>query len=222
MAGLCAVVTNSEKAGLIALLQVEDPGLRPRLGQHRVVLARGEEAAHLGLGVVEVAEVHAVGGADRDAGRVLALLHAVDAEGALVGVALGVHVAGVVGAGGEAGLAADALLLRDEDDPAPLVDVARPGGAAGHAGRVVAVVAPLRLDRHRELRVAALRGGGDPVAVHPLRGLVLRLAGDDAVHAADAAARVDDHAEARHVRPPCSRVTKLTFMPVPPMRGSVS
>ena len=44
--------------------------------------------------------------------------HAVHAEGALVGVALGVDEAGVVGTGGQAGLAADAQLGVDLDQPA--------------------------------------------------------------------------------------------------------
>ena len=102
-------------------------------------------------GVVEVAEVHAAGRADRDAGRVLALLHAVDAEGALVGVALRVDEARVVGAGGEAGLAADALVVVTSTMLAELVDVAGAGRAAGHARRVVAVVAALGADLHREV-----------------------------------------------------------------------
>jgi len=60
-------------------------------------LARAQQIVDPALRVVQVPEVHAVCRADRDAGRVLAVLHAVQAEGALVDVALRVHVARVVG-----------------------------------------------------------------------------------------------------------------------------
>ena len=148
--------------------------------------------------VVEIAERETVCRADGHARRVESVLHAMDAERALVGVPVRVHEARVVRARGQARLAADALVGRHEHDAAPVIHVARPGRAAGDAGRVVAVVAPLRADLHVERRKAADGLVRDPVAVEALRHAVLGLAGDHAVHAPDAQPGVDCHAVACH------------------------
>ena len=105
-----------------------------------------------------------------DAGGVLALLDAVDAEGALVDVAVGVHVAGVVRAGGDAGLAADALLRRRRGrSRRRRARAMAPVGQQVTHGGVVAVVAALRADRERELREAPRGSCVDPVAVSARR-----------------------------------------------------
>ena len=70
--------------------------------------------------------------------------------------------------------------------------------AAGDTGWRVAMVAALRGDREPQIRHLALQALADPVAAVPVGNVVLRLARDDAVHAADAFLRIDDHAETRH------------------------
>ena len=155
--------------------------------------------------VVEVAEVHAVGRAHGDACRVQCFLDAVHAERALVGVTVGVREAGSVGTSRETRLAADALVGRDLDGLAPVLDVARARGAAVHARRVVAVMAALAADLHRQVRKRAADLGHEPVPAESLRHVVFRLAGHDAIHAPHALHGVDDHPEAWHLKPPFRR-----------------
>jgi hypothetical protein len=71
-----------------------------------MVRAGCEEAAHVAVGVLEIAEVHAVRRADGDTGRIKSFLHTVNAKCAFVGVPLGVHETGVVRARGDARFAA--------------------------------------------------------------------------------------------------------------------
>ena len=81
------------------------------------------------------------------------------------------------------------------------------------------MVAALRADLHREARKLAAELGGDPVAAVAMRHVVLRLAGDHAIHAADALARVDDHPKAGGISASFTKVTKLLWMLVPPISG---
>src|SRR5512139_1757332 len=68
--GLCRVVTSSS----IASLQVVDARLRAGVGLEHEVAARGDQAAHLGLRVIEVAEMHRVRRADGHARGQFSLL----------------------------------------------------------------------------------------------------------------------------------------------------
>ena len=81
-----------------------------------------------------------------------ALLHPVDAERALVGIPVGVNEPRVIGAGGQAGLAADTQFGINQHHLAEIVHVARAGGAAVDTGRIVAVVAALAADLLLQVR----------------------------------------------------------------------
>src|ERR1019366_3060665 len=103
------------------------------------------------------------GRAHGDAARLEPSLDAVEAKRALVDVTLRVDEPRVVRTRCDTGLAARTLAMRDEDDAA-LVDVARAGRAALHAGGVGAVIAPFRSDLGRELRELTAHVFHDPVA----------------------------------------------------------
>lgn len=113
-----------------------------------VVVIFTEQLADLAFGIVKVSEVHAVGRADRYAGWIFSLLHTVNTERALVRIAVWVNEAGIVGAGGKTGFAADTFIVVDEHHAAAFVDVAGSRWAAIHAGRIGAVVAALSADFH--------------------------------------------------------------------------
>src|ERR1035437_10818799 len=92
--------------------------LRAALGVIHFPAARSEVLRDLGLGVVEVAEGERPGRAHGHAARLEPLLDAVEAERALVDVALRVHEARVVRACRDARLAARALVVAHENDAA--------------------------------------------------------------------------------------------------------
>src|ERR1019366_9760899 len=102
------------------------------------------------------------GRAHGDAARLEPSLDAVEAKRALVDVTFRVDEPRVVRTRGDTGLAARTLAMRDEDDAA-LVDVARAGRAALHAGSVGTVIAPFRSDLGREVRGVAAQGFHGPV-----------------------------------------------------------
>jgi hypothetical protein len=64
------------------------------------------------------------------------------------------------------------------------------------------MIAALGPDLEREVRKLSAHLGRDPVAAIAFRDVVFSLAGDDAIHAPDAFAGIDHHAEARHLMPP--------------------
>ncbi len=148
-------------------------------------------------------------------------LDAMNAEGAFVRIAVGMNEARVVRAGGQARLAADAFIVRDQHHAAALMHMACAGRAAGNAGRIVAVIAALGADLELHRGIIPMHFFRDPVAAVAFRHAVLGFAGHDAIMAAHAPAGIDHHAIARHRQASVSMVTKFTFMPVPPISGSV-
>ena len=217
--GRLRVPRHDVVAALLLLAPHEDAALRPSRRQRvegRLVGAAVEQlgprlllrpadgdrlaanhVSHPRVGVLEVADQDGLGGTDHDAGRLEADVEPMRAEVALFGrVVLGVDEDGVVGAGGDAGLAADADRLVEVDD-AVAARVHGRGGAGVGAGRVGALVAA----RHLE---GAPRLGEDPDvdildvgAGDGQRHLVLRLARRGAGMAADTALVVDDLGPAR-------------------------
>src|SRR5512138_955408 len=95
------VVSISSCRAFIGRASDEEVDVRAgaRLGMVHLRPAFAEEPRDGRLRVVRVAEGERAGGADADAGRLPPLLHAVEAEGALVDVPLRVDEAGVVRAG---------------------------------------------------------------------------------------------------------------------------
>src|SRR5678815_5258080 len=90
--------------------------------------ALSEHARDSTAGVGPVPEGQRRSRTDLDAGRLFSPADAMQAERALVDVALGMHVTRAVSAGGDARLAAGAAITIDGDDAA-LGDEARTGGA---------------------------------------------------------------------------------------------
>lgn len=159
----------------------------------------------------------------RDTGRVHPLLHAVYAEGAFIRVPSGMYETCVIRTRGKTGLTADAFFGIDKNHAASFMDMAGPARTAIHAGRILTVVAPLAADLHNQGGKFSLRIVGDPVAIEAFRNLVFSFAGSNAVHAPDAFDRIDHHRIACHGYVPTGSIaTKLTFMPVPPIKGSVA
>src|SRR6266542_2268653 len=193
---------------------------RPRVRMELLPLPFAQQRRDLAARIVHIAERER---ARRTSGNTCGTaIAAVQAERALVGVAVGVDVARVVWAGGDTGLAAGAEIGVDEHRPAVAVE-ARAGRAVRDARRVAALLATLPPDLHHQVRVRASRFLVDPTAEIGQRHAVLLLAGDDAGAAADAAAGVDGHGVAflhGHASARSTR-TKFTLMPVPPMIGSV-
>ncbi len=178
-------------------------GFVPASGMQRVVVARRQQLADVAVRVVEVAEVHAVRRADGDARRIEPLLHPVDAERALVGVSVGMNEARVVRARRRCRPCSRCTCRRRRAPPCPRswTWLAPVGQHETHGG--------LSQWLHRSDRISMCSVGyvaahvvRDPVPVESLRHVILRLAGHDAVHAADAPDRVDRHAEPSQGSPP--------------------
>src|SRR5215472_16081770 len=118
-------------------------------------------------------------------------VHPMSAEMALGGgSAVRVDVDGIVGAGLQAGLAADAEIRVELDDPT-VAPVHRRRRADRHAGRPRAVIAASDLKVAPGLREDPLLDILDPGAVNAERDLVLRLTRGGARMTADALAVVD-------------------------------
>ena len=181
------------------------------------------EAGDLGVGIVEVADPDGPGRTDDHARRLEPLFDPVVAEVALVGRGGGrVDVDGVVRAGVDARLAADAVVVVEVDHAVVGTEQCR-RRADGHAGCVLALVAP----HDREVPVGVGEDAGldvlDPGAVDADRYVVFALARHGAGVAADAVARIEHEAEPGHwsrrpsrtlvTRKPGYRVT-LGWMPL--------
>jgi hypothetical protein len=136
-------------------------------------------------------------------GRLLAFLDPVVAEGAFVGKPLVVvNVAGVIGAGSHTGLATHTAFLVQQYQAAQAAFVGGAGRAVVDTGRVVTVVAQLGAQFSAQIGKLSFSFLQHPCAKLLGRYVVLRLAGDNAGHAADAAPLIDYHCILRHIRPP--------------------
>ena len=182
-----------------------------------------EQAANLAVGIFQIPEVHAVCRAYRNTGRVHSFFNAVNAESAFVYIAFRMDKARIVWTGSHAGFAAHAFFVIDKNYSAALVDMAGAAWTAIHAGRIIAMIAAFATNLHVQGGVDSLCVIDNPVAIETLRNLILCLAGYDAIHAANTFLSIDDHAVTGHAyASSSSKVTKLTFIPVPPIRGSVA
>ena len=183
--------------------------------------ARVQQLAHLGLRIVQISEVHAVRGADGNAGRIEAALDAVDAEGTFVGIAVRMDEACVIWARRQTGFTADTFIVGHQHHAARLMHVAGAGRAAGDAGRIVTVIASLRTDLHLQRGKRAVDLFRDPVTAIALGNAIFGFAGHHSVVTTHTSPRIDNHGETGHRQTSVSRVTKFTFIPVPPINGSV-
>ena len=105
-----------------------------------------DDLGHPGGGIVDVTDEDRLDRADHHARRLEPDVEPVRAEVALLrGVILGVDEDGVIWACRHARLATDACRLVEVDD-AVVALVHRGGRARGHAGRIVALIAPGHLE----------------------------------------------------------------------------
>lgn len=192
-----------------------------RFRNQSMVFSFVQKLAHFAIRIIKIPEIHAMRRAYRHASRVHAFFHAVNAECAFIYVTLRMNEPRVVRTRGNARLAPDAFIMIHEDHAAVIMNMACPGWAAINARWIVAVIASLGADLEmyvREFSFCVLR---DPVAVKSFRHVVLRFACYNAIHTAYAFFGVNHHCQSCHAYASISKVTKLTFIAVPPIRGSV-
>ena len=174
-----------------------------------VRLLCGAQLRHIGLGIVQVAELASLARAVLHARRLLALIDEMRAHRALFDNALvlaGVVRAHAVGAGHDAVLAADALAVIHQHH-AVVALVAGAGGAHADAFRVVAMLARHGQVVHLQVGIGSRRAHRQHLVVERAQPhVVLLLAHDGAGVAADAAVQIDVDNVAGHVtsHPPSS------------------
>src|SRR5262249_21140622 len=131
---------------------------------------------HLARGIIEIAGEDGLRGANDDAGRLQFRFHAVRAEIALgCGIAVGIDVKRVVGAGLHAAFATDAALIVEVDNSVGS-SVEGVGGANGGAGRIVAVVTSHHAEMTAGVGKLAFLDVLDPGAKNAHRNLMFLLA----------------------------------------------
>ena len=186
-----------------------------------MVLVFAEKFADLALWIVEISKVHTMGRANRYTGGVFPLLDTVNAERALVRVAIWVDEAGIVRTRCKTGFTTDTFIVVDENHATSLVNMTGACWAAIDAGWIRAVVTPLGANFHTEVREFPFHGRGNPVAAVAFWDVIFCFTCNDAIHASYTSFGINDHSVSSHNYSPVSKVTKLTFIPVPPIMGSV-
>jgi hypothetical protein len=185
--------------------------------------SRAEQARNSAVRILKIAEMHAMRRTHGDAGGIQSFLHAVHAEGAFIRITLRMDEACIVRTRRHAGFSADAGFMMNEHHAAALMNMACACRAAVNTRRIPAMVAPLAADLREKRGESASRIIGYPVAIEAFRDLVFGFAGNHAIHASHTLSRIDDHSVTRHDSVSSgSNITKFTFMPVPPIRGSVA
>lgn len=84
------------------------------------------------------------------------------------------------------------------------------------------MVATLAADLHAEVGELTGNFGGNPIAVKTFGNVVFGFTCNDAVHATNALFCINDHCESSHDYAALSMVTKLMFIAVPPINGSMA
>ena len=103
-------------------------GFTTRFGVIDLVFARPQQSRHVGVRIIEITKVETACGTNLDTRRLLTFLDAVQTKRALVDIAIGVDVTGVIRTRGDARLAPRALVVCDQHHTT-LVHVACPGRA---------------------------------------------------------------------------------------------
>jgi hypothetical protein len=163
-----------------------------------MILSGIQQAADGAVGIIQVSKRHAVRGADTHTGWIETLLNAVHAKRALVDVSLGMNEPGIVGTCGNARFASDAQVLLHQHNLSEFLHVARAGGTAVDARRVVTMIASLAADFHVNRGKLSVCIVHNPIPVEPFGHVVFRFAGHNAIHASDAFRCVDGHSEPCH------------------------
>jgi hypothetical protein len=182
--------------------EIENAWFRSGFGHEGMVIARLQQPRHFTVGILEISEEHASRRADGHTGRIKSLLDTVDAERALIGIAVGMDEPRVVGTRGNTSLAANTHVVLDEYDAAKVMNVTRTGGATIDAGWIAAMITPLRSDLHVKRWIFSLDLIFNPISIQPFRNIVLGLARHNAIHAANALRSIDNHPESSHGWPP--------------------
>ena len=92
-------------------------GFSANLGKQGMVRSAIEEPAYFALGIVEIAEVHAVSWTDRHTCRQFALFHSMYAESTFGRITFRVNESGIIGTCGNTGFAAAAFIFVDKNNP---------------------------------------------------------------------------------------------------------
>ena len=172
--------------------------------------------------VVEVAKIHALCGANRDACRLLAFLYPMNTECAFIDVTVRMRISCIIRAACNTGAAANTFVVSYGHDSTCFVMTCT-RWAAPYTWRVFAVVATFGADFDFELRVCSVGYFHNPVAAITNRNVVFSLAGNYTIRAAYTFFCINCH----RVSHDCSslsfsnlKVTKFPLMPVPPIIGS--
>ena len=188
-------------------------------------LASSHQLFRFSVVAVQVYKVQCFGGTDRNACGFEPLLQAMLAEGALVGITLGMDVSRVIRTGGDTGLAARAEIRFDLNrSVSPVMGSSR--WTVADAGSIFTMLTTFRTIDHGQLRVISLDALDNPVPAETFRYVVFRFTSIDTGGTAYTPFGVNDHrvfALACHGSYALRvKVTKLFCMPVPPMIGSMS
>src|SRR5712691_8076540 len=193
--------------------EIVDVGAGAFFGLANAYRLAGDDLGNLSVRIVHIAGDDRAFGADDDAGGLQADLDAMSAIVALSGgVAVGVDVERIVGAGLHAGFAADAASIIEIDDAisAFVEGLCR---ANSHAGSIIAVVAAIDKEKAARVRELALFNIFDPGAVDADRDIVLGFASDSAGMAADAFPLVDDECIFHYFLLPSFRSSEFSIPP---------
>jgi hypothetical protein len=111
----CQIGIHSCNSPTICLDQVVNIWVCPGFRNQAFPFAASNYFGYFGVWIIRIAEIHAAGRADRNAGRLFTILNAVDAEGAFVDISFRVNEACIIGAGCNTGFAADAFISIHQD-----------------------------------------------------------------------------------------------------------
>jgi len=175
------------------------------------------------FGVVEVAKIHALCGANSHTGRLLAFFYPVHTKSAFIHVTIRMRISCIVRATCNTGAAADTFMRCNQHNSTSLV-MTRSRWAASYTWRVFAVVATFGADFNFQLRVSSIGNFHNPVAAIPNRNVIFGLAGNHAIRTAHAFLCINCHC----ISHDCTslsfskrNVTKFPLIPVPPIIGSI-
>ena len=137
-------------------------------------LASAHQLFRLSVVAVQVHKVQCFGGTDRNTCGFEPLLQAMLAEGALVGISLGVDVSRVIRTGGDTSLAARAEIRFDLNRSiSPVMGCSR--RAVADARSIFTMLTTFRTIEHGQLRVISLDALDNPVPAKTFRYVVFRV-----------------------------------------------
>jgi len=194
--------------------------LSTRFRFKNMIFSAVQKSAYFTIWIFNVAEIHTLRRANGNTSGVHAFFNSVNAECALIDVSVGMNKSCIIRTGCYTSFASNTNIMLYKNYSADIVNVTCTGWTAGYTRGIFTMIAALTPNLHCKFGEFSIYIIDYPIPVKSFGNVVFGFTGNNAIHTSHAFFCIYNHYKTSHY-PSATKVTKLTFIPVPPIIGSV-